>query len=491
VGLWQVPFLLAHFKAAYGNDPGIAAYGQIGVRRCITDYAVLIAFAFTSTISRFMAIRLNKDDSNGAQTYFTSAFVAIFGLCGLATILALLCRPFIANWAHAPLSLANDFGLLFVLMMLSSSATALNSPFMSVPFARHRFDLINLLKIVGFGIQVAILVFLFSRHPASLVFVGTAYLLKELWSLGGATVLARKMAPWLTLSLRPFRREAVAEMARMSFWSAINRLGFLLYFSIDLIVINILLGNTACGRYAPMTQLALLLSLFAAAVANVFWPIAYEHIARNRMDQLIPHIQRTTKYMGLTLGLPVALLCGLGRPVLTVWLHDPEWAAFAPLLVILLAPAVWNFSLKHVFSITHGLNRVRVPALITLAGGLLNLGLSIFLVKYTSLGLYGIAVATSLALTLRNLVAMPLYAEKVIHKPAGTFLRGIPAPLAAAACTAVIGYLSAQHVNLATLPRLVAAGAALTAIHLGLSLLVLNREDLRFLTSLFKRRESS
>ena len=489
VGLWQTPFLLAHFQSAYGNEAGVAALGQIGLLRAIVDYALLLTFALTWTINRFMAIQINRNDRDATNAYFSTA---LFSLAAASLVLfaaAGLISPYLPAWLRTPHQLRHQVSGLFLLMMLASCTNTLQSPFLSVPLAKHRFDLINVFKIAGFAAQVLVLVSCFSSVGPRLTGLGWAYVLKEMLILVCAVTVARSLLPFLRAGPTFCRLKALKDMAAMSFWSMIDRIGYLLYFSIDLLVINFLLGAVACGRYAPMTQLAFLLGLFAGAVVHVFWPIAYEQIARNRMDELVGQIQRTSKFMGLILALPIGLLCGLASPLLTVWLRGDEWSRYATLLVILIAPAALNFSVRHLFSLTHGMNRVRVPAMVTIAGGLLNIVLSIALAKYTPLGIYGVAVATGISLTLRNALFMPLYCAGILQRPKNTFYMGLLPGLLTATIVAFCGFGLSHIADLTSFVRLGLAGCGLAALHVIMSVLFLGRQEVRFLGSLVGRKE--
>jgi membrane protein EpsK len=480
VGLWQVPYLIRHL--------GVAVYGQIGVLRSIVNYAALVTLAVTWTVTRFMSIELDRRRDEHANTCFNTAVFSLSGLCGILLVGAVIVRPFLPGLLKAPEGWEQESGRLFLLLILASCISSLRSPFTSVPFARHRFDLTNLFRSIGMAIQVTVIVACFTALPTRLVYVGWAYCLKEAGIFVGAIWLAVRLAPRLRISLATFRWRVLRDMAVMSLWSTVDRIGHLLYFSIDLILINLFLGNMACGRYAPMAQLAFLLSTFAQAVVVVFRPIAYEHIAHGKIDDLVGYAQRTTKFMALIIGLPVALACGLSIPGLAVWL-GPEWSGFSVLLILLVGPMALNFAFKHLASITHGMNRVKAPAVMTVLGGLLNLSLSIVFLKYTDLGIYGVALATGISLTLRNACLMPVYCALVTNSSTTTFFRGIFPGLLPGAMAALFGMLVTRAFDIDSFPELAGAGCLLGLIYAGGCVLALDGKEFRFLFSLLGSRK--
>jgi membrane protein EpsK len=483
VGLWQVPYLIDRL--------GVALYGQIGVLQSIINYASLLTFAVTWTVCRYVAIRLGRNDPDGVNVHFNTALIALLVMSAVLMAAALGVRAQLPGWIDTPAGSERDAGWLLALFMFASCATALNSPFSSIPFARHRFDLINLIRAFGLALQVVTLIACFAMGAAGLADYGWAVAAKEWVVLFLTAALAVHMWPALRVRAGLFRRAAFRDMAGMSLWSTLDRVGYLLYFSIDLILINAVLGSEACGRYAPLTQLSFMLSMFAMAVTQAFWPIAYEHIAQERIDTLIGHTRRTTRLMGLVFALPVGLLCGLAKPVLAVWLRDPAWAPYAPLLVLLVAPAIVSLPLRHLFSLTHGLNKVRAPAFITLGGGALNLALSYLLLTRTPLGVAGVALSTGLSLTVRNAVIIPIYTARVLDRPRGTFVAGIWPGIAGALILAPAAAALHAAAGLDTLPRLLAGGALLSAVYGAIVFFaVLSKADRAFVLSMLPSRLS-
>jgi membrane protein EpsK len=478
VALWQTPYLMAWL--------GVEAYGQIYVLKYISDYAFLLTFAITSTVYRFVSIEIDRNDYAAAGRYFSSAFFGLLLIGAAMVVLAGLARTLLPGWIQTPPRLQTEVGDLLVLMMLSAAAIAVAAPFMSIPVAQHRFDRINLLRILGLSLQVALLILFFTAWPTRLTHVGWAYAIKELAVLAGLIVLARQLAPRLRPVWRDVRWTAIRDMAGMSFWSSVDRLGFLLYFSIDLVIITRLLGSVPCGRYAPVAQMALMLSMLVFAIVNVFWPIAYEYIAKERIDDLVRHIQRTTKLVGLLLALPVGIVCGLAAPILSVWL-GADWAREASVVLLLIAPLALNFSVRHLFSLTHAMNRVKVPAIVMLTGGVLNLVLSILLIRHTSLGVYGVALATGIALTLRNMLATPLYAAHITGKPWTTFYRGLAFGPCTTAALIVAGLLLTRLIAPYTLAGTALAAAGLVALYAAITFCLLSHEEKRELRSLLSR----
>jgi membrane protein EpsK len=70
-------------------------------------------------------------------------------------------------------------------------------------------------------------------------------------------------------------------------------------------------------------------------------------------------------------------------------------------------------------------DRVRVPGLVTLGIGIGNLVLALLLAGVFGWGLYGLAAAGAIMLTVRHLLFTPIYGARVLNRSYGTFFRGV------------------------------------------------------------------
>ena len=132
---------------------------------------------------------------------------------------------------------------------------------------------------------------------------------------------------------------------------------------------------------------------------------------------------------------------------------------------------------------------VNIPDL----GGFTNLVLSVVLLKYTGLGLYGVALATVLTYLARSIAFTPVYSALILGERATRFLRPILPGLLMLAALSGLGWAASRTFHLASYPALLLSGALAGAVYAPLCLLTaLNGDERRFLASLIlKGREGS
>jgi len=133
-------------------------------------------------------------------------------------------------------------------------------------------------------------------------------------------------------------------------------------------------------------------------------------------------------------------------------------------------------------------NRVKVPGIVTLLMGLGNLGLALVLAGPMHWGLYGIAAAGAIMLTLKNVLFTPVYAAHVIGQPYGSFLRELGPIVAVTGITIIAARVLASAWGITGWFELAAASLILSALYgLAVLQLALSREERAMLINILRR----
>lgn len=126
------------------------------------------------------------------------------------------------------------------------------------------------------------------------------------------------------------------------------------------------------------------------------------HYAIGEKQALQDLARRSVRLLAVGLALPIGLLCGMGAPLLTLWL-GPAFADLETVLVLLVAPLTINLATRPLSYVLTAYNEVRVQGLVTLALGAANIVLAIALVR-AGWGLAGVPAAAALVWTVRNVL---------------------------------------------------------------------------------------
>jgi membrane protein EpsK len=312
----------------------------------------------------------------------------------------------------------------------------------------------------------ATLIFIFFHYYSpSLAFVGLAYVIGATAASVLSIILAKRVCPGLKLSFRSFDYDKLKAMGNMGMWSMVNQMGTLLFLQIDLIVVNTLFGAASAGQYAVILMWATLLRTIANTIAGVLTPVVFTNYAKGNIDALIKVTNSAVRLMGIFLALPIGLICGFAPQILTIWVGE-KFAFLAPLLVLMAIHLTINLSVLPLFSVNVAYNKIRVPGVLTLLMGGLNIVLAFSIPLVFGAGFYGVALAGAVVLTLKNAVFTPWYAARVMGIGGLAFTRsvitGLVPTIIVAAASAVAGF----YVNIASMTSLVLAGGILGLVYL-------------------------
>lgn len=455
IGVFLVPF--------YIDTLGIAAYGIIPLATSLIGYVGVLTDSLNSAMSRHLTVDVQSGDAGRANRTFNSA---LFGMTRAillmvpAIIIVAIIAPMVFGVAQEHILDATwlflSIGAAFLLRSWSSSFTV-------TLYASNRLDLINLINSINVIVQVALIIGLFSMTTPSLALIGIAYLLGAIVAMIVTLVLFRRMNVGITVRPDQYDGRRFREMAEMGGWIIVNNLGSLLFLSVDLLIVNYLFGNVAGGEYAIALQWTILLRAMATTFISVLGPVILIAYANKQMEDIITYSKSAVKLTGIGMALPVGLICGFAPNILGLWVGD-EFAFLAPLLIILISHLVINTAVTPLFLVYTAFNKVRAPAIITLMGGIGNVLLVFLLAATLGWGIYGVAAAGLIGLTIKNFFFTPIYAAMVMQIPLRTFY---PSMLPGVLSMSIITMLSIAMSSLISPHNLVELGASAGAITAG------------------------
>jgi membrane protein EpsK len=259
--------------------------------------------------------------------------------------------------------------------------------------------------------------------------------------------------------------------------------GFLFFLKIDIWVCNRFVSAEAAGDYAAVLQWSNLIRQAGMLLSGVIGPMIIIYYARSEVERLIRLSQLSVRLFCLLLAIPISILCVFSSSILTLWLGE-SFAPLAPLMVIMLCHLTINVGILPLFSINTALNKVRWPGIIACAMGVANLSLAIFLAKYLNWGIYGVAIAGAIILTLKNALFTPVYAAIILKQPWHTFVRSSVSGLAFLLGLTAFGYIVNYYLPPTSWVQLVTLSLAIGAVGLIAVWFILSSKDRRLMIDL-------
>ncbi len=480
VGTWYTPFLIGHL--------GVGVFGLIPLAGSVTNCMAILTEGLNSAVGRFLTIDLARDDATAANRTFNTAIVSSLTIVAILLPVALVITWLAPKIFDVPPGNERDVQWLVLLAMVAFITTTFASSFAVPSYAYHRFDLRLLVNIARLVARVGSIVLLFTALTPQLWQVGVGICLSAFFFLLGHKALWRRLTPELRIRLNLFDTSRLRQFLGFSGWVLINQVGSLLFLNIDLIVANVIFGAEAAGRYGAVVIFPTLLRTLVATAQGILVPIAVTLYAQNDLSRLVRFSRLSVKFTGLAVALPIGLLCGLGKPLLTVWL-GPEFLDLSWLVVVLVGHLCISLAVVPLFSLQVATGKVRTPGLVSLLTGCGNAALAVALALWSDWGYISIAVAGAIMLIAKNGFFTPLYGARILKLPWWTFF---PSPIAGViGCVAVgtVTYLISSAWTLTDWGQLALVAIIISGVYIGAAFSFgLSADDRSLLRSEVERR---
>jgi len=475
VGLLLTPYLVKHL--------GRAAYGLVPLAGAMTEYVSIVTQTVSSAVGRFLTIALQRDGNKDANRVFNTAFFSYLALSLLQIPIFGLIIYFANSVFTIPPELYRDAIILLICGAVSFLIGLLCSVFGVPIYANNRLDISRTLDITKRVGRLTIILILFAIYGPALRFVGYADLTVVVLGAIIRAIIGKRFAPELKLNPLNYDWSKLREIVGMGGWLLVNYLGFLLLLRVDIWVCNRFISAEAAGDYAAVLQWSNLIRQAGIVLSGVLGPMIVIYYARSEVKQLVRLSQVSVRVLCLILAIPISILCAFSSSILRLWLGE-SFSRLAPLMTIMLCHLTINIGIRPLFNINTALNKVKWPGILTCILGIANLLLAIIFAKYLRWGVYGVAIAGGVVLTLKNALFTPIYAAVILKRPWHIFMKSSVIGLVMLAGLTGLGYLMNYLIKPTTLISLAASALILGVIGLVAVWLVLSSEDRRLIIEL-------
>lgn len=385
IGLWLTPYLLKHL--------GIITYGLIPLAMFVSQYVSVIVNAINMSIGRFLLIALQQKKEEEANEIFSTSLIIIAFFILIQAIIMIILLYDIGYFFSIPFGLLNDVIWLFSFTFFGFSISLFRSIFATSIFAYNRLDILRYIDMVQHIVRVTSIVILFSYDEPSLYYIGVANLVASILAIIPTLYYFKQYTPQLHFRFTFFSRLRVKSLSKMSSWILIHQVGVLLLGNIDLYLVNIFLGTKETGEYAIVLQFITVFKTFMTMFSSVFIPLSLKYYSENKIKELIQLTITSSKIMILFLMIPLVGTIGLTKEIISLWL-SPEYYYLSDIISFSMLFFIFSIPIIPLFNISLTFNKVKIPALMVLLLGIINIIAIYLLIANTSLGLWSIVLVT-------------------------------------------------------------------------------------------------
>lgn len=296
-----------------------------------------------------------------------------------------------------------------------------NSVFSVCTFAVNRQDIEAYRSILSNILRIVIIFLLFYFFIPKLYFLGISSVVSAIYLALANYYLTRKFLPEMKLSIKDFNRMAIKEITSSGVWNSINSLSVVLMTQLDLFLANIYTSPKDMGLFSLSKVVPNFMELLIGVVTTVFVPKLVILFGRNDKNGLLREIRFSMKILSIVVVIPICLLFVFGDIFMQIWVPGQNIELLHKLSNMALFRIFAYGIVATIYPVYTVVNKLKIPALVWLVVGIIEVITIIFVFKHTSLGIFSIPIVSMSTAFLRNFLFTPYYAAKCLDIKKNTF----------------------------------------------------------------------
>jgi len=467
VGFFLSPFILHRL----GDD----VFGLWVLVFSLTGYYGLFDFGIRSSIVRYVAQFAAKSEEDRLVRFVNTSLCTYGGIGLLLLLLTVIGSANVSLLFRIPSALHASATELFLIVGAAVSCSFPLSVFAGVLEGLQKFSWLSLTQ-VACNLLRALLVVYALTHGGGLLTIAMITMGLNLLAYMVYAVVVHRLI-FMRYGLQYVSRESLRQMVSFGSVTFVILVAAQLRFYTDATVIGIFISSAAITYFSVGSKLVSYSGNITQSMSQIFTPMASQFHASGDMERLRRIFVLGNRACALVVFPVCASLIIVGKSLIEVWVGAKYVATGYLVLVTLLVGDTTEMAQSASPKILFGMARHRTLAFVRLAEGVVNLVLSIVLLR--RYGVIGVALGTVIPQLCINLLFLPGHLCRVLDIRLRIFLKeAYVAPLLLSAPLAAVLLLlrrwSPAHSYLQLLAQLVAGAAVYSA---GLIWFLLTREQ--------------
>jgi O-antigen/teichoic acid export membrane protein len=273
-------------------------------------------------------------------------------------------------------------------------------------------------------------------------------------------VYAKKLSPEIGFSFKHLKLEKFSEYYHYGKYVFAIKFADKVKVSLDNSVIAAFVGLSAVTHYTIAVTLVQYFGSLIGSIFGVISPALHKYHKLNQWDNLREVFLVTTEVTTLTSILVGGTLLTLGDQFILLWLGEGYDDAYIALVILCLAAIIINTQ-QPIELVLYAIAKHKYLAIITSIEAIANLVLSIVLAQY--IGIYGVALGTTIPALFNTLILRPRYTCKQLSIPARAYYNILGKGIVLGLLIFIPGYFIAHMIEINNWITFILFGAILSA----------------------------
>ena len=405
--LWFIPYVKSYL--------GTTAYGYIAVINGIINTLMVISLAIGAMSARFIVVELNKKEYSEANKYFNSDLFALLLLGFITSIVGLIITFNLNSVMNVMPKFYREVQVLFLMTLFSFLLQMIGSPFSASFYFTNSIYLNYIVYIIDYLSRIVFTVFLFHNGYVKLWTASFASDIVYILALLFYIFYCRKNIPQLKVTRLYFSVKHLLSILKSGIWFSVSTAGNMMLSSLSSYFANILCGVFITGVFSAIMQLNIIENVVLNVLVNASTSKMFELFSQKKDKELFTFIIENMTIVGIFIGIISGGIIVYGTDFMRFWMGNKfaDYNLLIIITVVYLPLTLPSQIINQSFSV---MNKVKVPAIATIIFGFLNLLVAVILVRVFNLDIYGIALATLIVQSLRDIIFYPYYLFKTGYK---------------------------------------------------------------------------
>jgi O-antigen/teichoic acid export membrane protein len=411
VGIFLSPFILHRL--------GDAAFGIWVLIFSITGYYGLFDLGIRSSVVRYVSKARATGDLNYASRVISTSLFSYSCIGAFAFLITILVSVNVNRFFHVDVPF--HFTARWLLLMVGA-AVSLGFPLgvaSGVLEGLQKFDVLGWTSIASTLVRAALIVVAL-RHGYGLLMAAFITVALPLLSSVVRSAIAARLLP-VPLGMKYVDRATVREMAGYSGTTMIMIVSSRLRFKSDSIIIGTFLTPVAITYFNIGSRIVDYAGEVVESLAQTLVPMSSHSHALGDMDRLRKIFVAGNRFCAFVIFPICAILIILGRSVIEAWVGERYVARSYPVLLILLISTTLMLAQAASGRVLMGMSRHGTWAMVMFIEGVVNIVLSVLLVR--PYGIIGDAIGTAAPLAATMILFLPWHVCRQLQIRVGMYLR--------------------------------------------------------------------
>ena len=412
-------------------------YGIFAFLNSLIIYSNLLYLGLGASFMREFSEAVGRDDTDTQARLLAVALSVYTGIGLVCVVGALAASPFIPLMFATPLTPASAHAASTTMALLGGRLLFAfpGSAFTALIAAHGRWDLVTGVSLIGGVVRTVAIVWALTL-PRPLIGLAVVVVAEAMLMLPVFAWTCRLVAPHVKARFAMPTRAELRSLYGFGFQAFFVQIALLVIAYTDTALIGMMLGPAAVTLYVLPLQLVEYSRVLVTGITQSLLPEISALKARGNFAQLkVVYLRAARTCAALSVFINVHLVL-LGPAFLVLWV-GPSFTeqAFHILLFLGIAATLAAVSTQVLIPFYQALDLLKILVGILLTEAVLNIALSLWLA--TTLGVWGVALATALPALAVTMVLAPKCMLPRLNVRLGEFFREVVVPAAALAAAAV------------------------------------------------------